>query len=217
MKIDSLLQEINHAPTPDDVEIDPIYNGGGSAMLRLRKAFKNPEMEAIYDDLILDADIRENYPPDSCKASGDLANHDRLPGISDLTRKVSGVETMIKNESAYDIVVYVSENRTNGKVYSMYLGKGDTKTFKMEKLNTLLIVPGNHYQHFITPNGARQDELPSENFKHHFCDTDYNYRESVNSAYQLTKIKQGKTKFLVSGDQSRGIRLVDIHQVLEAY
>ncbi len=217
-KIDSLVKEISHDRLSEEIEIDPtnpIINGGIS--LKLRKAFLNEKMERIYSDLNLDADLKINYPKDSCDEKNNLDDFKRNDGILDLNSKTSGGKAMLKNESDYSIIVYVAEDQKGGKVYSTFVKSGETIEFKIARTNSLMIVAGNDYQKFTGSQHANQDELPSKNFNYHFCNTDQNYDETINTTYQLQTETSTLMKFMVTGTQSGYVHLIDLHGVLADY
>ena len=214
-KIDSLLREMNGNPRAEDLVIDqgvPII--GGRSTLTLRKSFNNPTMERVYADLIKDADLKENGFVDSCSTAID---YKRVQGVKDLNKKKGKNEAMIKNESYYDVVLFVSENRTNGETYSLFLKKGETTTFEIDKYNTLMAVPGNEYQNYTAPFNSDPADRPSQNYDYHFCETDVNYRESINTVYQVMYLHNGKTKFMLMGDKGSYFHLIDINGVLEQF
>ena len=93
----------------------------------------------------------------------------------------------------------------------------ETIEFNINKFNTLLIVAGNSYQAFVSPQNSKEEEQPSEAFTHYFCETDLNYSETINTSYQFLHPREGKNKFMVMGAKSGYVHLVDVHGVLEAY
>jgi len=169
-------------------------------------------MESIYQDLIKDADLQERNLKDSCLQKED---YERLKNVSDLEARSGKVEAMIKNESEYDAILYVAEPNSKGKVFSMIIMPGETKVFNLDAYNTLLLVAGDEFQKYKAPAGALADEYPSNQYTHHFCETDLNYKESINTAYKLKHIKKGKTKMLLVGDKGGYFHLIDVHGVLE--
>ena len=131
---------------------------------------------------------------------------------------LSGVhKAVVRNESEYDVILYVSENRKSGKVYASLIKPNETIEFTINKYNTMLIVAGNSYQPFEAPEKSTKEERPSKAFTHHFCDTDLNYEETINTTYQFAHPRQGKNKFMIMGAKSGYVHLVDVHGVLEAY
>ena len=211
-KIDSLLKEMNGNGLQNDIWIDqgiPII--GGSSTISIRAEFDNQNMEDIYQDLNKDAVLQEQGYIDTCTRA---LQYKRLVGVKNLVDKSGGIETMIRNDSDYDVILFVADQKSNGDVFSMEIKSGDIHVFNMDKNNTLLMVVGNTYQRYSAPNVAR-NELPSSNYTHHFCDTDYNHKESINTPFLVTKQNSGKTKFLISGKLGGDVKLIDIYGVLE--
>jgi hypothetical protein len=214
-KIDSLIQIMNTNRTFEDQFVDqglPIF--GGTSSLTIRKEFKNETMERVYHDLILDAEIQERGIKDSCLSE---IKYKRLPGIEDLTVKKGGIEVMIKNESEYDVVLFVSENKTGGDIHSMLIKMGQTKTFQIDKYNTIMAIAGSIYQNYTLPKNVNAIDRPSDEYKHHFCETDYSYKESINTVYRVINGSNGKIKLMLSGNKGGYFNLIDINGVLEAY
>lgn len=217
IRIDSMLQEMDHQSGLREIDLDPMNSYGTGAPLVLRRAFENPTMERVYEDLCMDSDLKEIYPQDSCKTSANHLQFRRVDGVRDLKKKVGKYEARIKNESDYDIIVYISDNTSGGTVHSMCLAAGTSEGFKISMFNTVFIVAGNNYQTFIAPQGALEDDLPSDKFRHHFCSTDENYPETINVAYKFARPRRGVNKFMVKGSKSGFVHLIDIHQTLVEY
>jgi hypothetical protein len=195
----------------------PIQNGVDIDLV-LRKEYKNKKMESIYNDLVLDSEVKENYPDSSCSdPNSTLLEATKLFKINSLKSKTGMYTAVVRNESGYGIILYVAENTKEGTVQASYIKPNETIEFKINKFNTLLIVAGNQYQAFFAPKGAKEDELPSDAFIQHFCDTDQNYAETINTGYQFMHPRQGKNKFMVMGAKSGYVHLVDVHGVLESY
>lgn len=218
IKIDSLLKEIDRASSSEDLEVDPSKSIiGAGTTLRLRNAFTNETMERIYMDLHLDAFLKMNYPQENCEESDNLSSLKFNKGIDKLHTKQLGSPAMLKNESDYDILVYVSENKKGGKVYAAYVASQEAIEFNIAYSNTLMIVAGKDYQPVKLPQSASENERPSDNFLYHFCSTDQNYIETINTVYQLSDEKSNLMKFIVTGSGSGLVHLIDIHNVLSDY
>ena len=214
-KIDSLIQTMNVNRNLEDQFVDqglPIF--GGNSSLTIRKEFKNETMERVYHDLILDAELQDRGIKDSCLSE---IKYKRLPGVKDLTFKKGQIEGMIKNESEYDVVLFVSENKTGGEIHSMLIKMGQTKTFQIDKYNTIMAVAGNAYQNYRLPQNANAIDVPSDEYKYHFCETDYSYKESINTVYKVVNGSNGKMKLMLSGNTGGYFNLIDINGSLEAY
>ena len=219
IRMDSLLKEMDN---PFDIvvdSIDPNFNPvqtGVDIDLVLRKPFKNDQMESIYEDLIMDVDLKINYRDSSCsdfkntvfKSTNSVQSLDFMNGAH---------ASVVRNESDYDIILYVSQDSEKGKVYASLIKPNETIEFKMNAYNTMLIVAGNSYQPFVAPPNSKEEEHPSEAFTHHFCETDLNYEETINTTHQFMYPRQGKNKFMIMGAKSGFVHLVDVHTVLDTY
>jgi len=211
-QIDSLLRQIDGNIHSEDLNFDqgaPII--GNSSMLTLRVPFENQKMESIYQDLVKDAEIQAQGLADSCEVATSFV---RRKGLIDLAKNKGNVAAMIRNDSEFDVIIYVAEENKNGAVASLFLKKGETQIFEFNKGNTLLVVAGNSFQKFKSPSTSGAN-LPSKLFTYHFCETDANYRESINTSYRLTTDNLKKVKFLLTGDQSGYFHLLDLKNVLE--
>lgn len=212
-QIDSLLREMDGNIRSEDLTFDqsaPII--GNSATLTLREPFENENMEAIYQDLIKDAEIQEQGFVDSCATS---AIYVARKGDKDLTKNKGTVAAMIRNDSDFDAVIYVAEDTQNGAVHSMFLKQGATKVFEFNKGDIITVVAGNSFQKYVKPNSSGHD-LPSKMYTHHFCETDPNFRESINTSYRLSTDSLKKVKFLLAGNRAGYFQMLDLKNVLEA-
>lgn len=213
IQIDSLLRELEGNIRSEDLNFDqgaPII--GSSSTLTLRESFENKKMEAIYQDLIKDAEIQSQGYVDSCSASNVYVAR---KGDHDLSKNNGAVAAMIRNDSEFDAIIYVAEETPNGKVFSMFLKKGATKVFEFDKGNTLTVIAGNSFQKYNAPKSSGLD-LPSKSYTHHFCETDPNFRESINTSYRLETDSLKKVKFLLTGTQAGYFNMLDLKNVLEA-
>lgn len=213
IQIDSLLRQMDGNIRSEDLNLDqgtPIL--GQSTMLTLRSPFENKNMEAIYQDLIKDAEIQSQGYIDSCSTSKAYVAR---KGDKDLSKNKGTVAAMIRNESEFDAIIYVAESSQNGNVFSMFLKKGTTKIFEFDKGNTITIIAGNSFQKYTAPKTSGYD-LPSKLYTHHFCETDPNYRESINTSYRLASDNLKKVKFLLTGKRSGYFNVLDLKNVLEA-
>lgn len=218
IRMDSLLKEMDH-PFDEIDSLDPIMQPvqtGIDIDLVFRKEFKNERMESIYNDLMADADLKINYPDSTCSDSKNTV-FKSTNSVKSLDFMNGAHVAVLRNESDYDVILYVSEDKKQGKVYASLIKPNETIEFKINAYNTMLIVAGNSYQPFVAPDESDSEERPSEDFTHHFCDTDLNYEETINTTYQFMFPRQGKNKFMVMGATSGYIHLVDIHNVLDEY
>lgn len=218
IRMDSLLREMDH-PFEELDSLDPmtaVTPLGVDVDIVLRRPYKNELMESIYNDMIADANLKINYPKDSCYSSKKVG-YSNYSGVKKLVSKSGTNMAVVRNESDYDIILYISENNSGGSVHAALIKPNETVEFKINKFNTISIVAGNSFQSFKAPKGAKKEDLPSEKFSHHFCDTDLNYDETINTAYQFMHPREGKNKFMIMGAKSGYVHLLDVHQVCEAY
>jgi hypothetical protein len=214
-RIDSLIQTMSTQLMPDEIEVDPGVPIGGGTTLSLRKGFKNDLMEKIYNDMSKDAALKTAYGNDTCSGS---IGHKRYSGVKPLSKRSGNVEAMIRNESDYDVILYLSDNKKGGSVYSAYLKKGSTTVFSITRGDVITAVAGNTYNSYSAPSAAGPgDILPSSQYKRHFCNTDINFEESINSSYQYTDVGRKRSKFMIMGRQGSYFKLMDVHNVLSTY
>jgi hypothetical protein len=151
---------------------------------------------------------------DSCKKSLPFT---ALEGTANLNNYKGGMEAMFRNESAYDVILLVANNRVGGSIYSGFVARGETFKARLEVGDILLIIAGHTFQKYSRPGGVAPTEMPSSAFKHHFCNTDFNYAETMNTPYEVSHRGNGKCKFLISGSRGDYVDLVDVYGALEPW
>ena len=213
-RIDSLTEVIENESFMEGRMVDPDIIIQSGIQISLRDPFKTTLMELIFSDLNKDVTLKENYYTDSC---GKVQNFTRYPGVKDLTKRSASKSVELRNNSDYDLIVYVSDNKISGSVYSMLIESGTTESFKMDVNDVLTTVAGNDFVTFIPPVGSFEEEKPTQNFRYHFCDTDNNYFESVNTTLQLGNTSRSNIKFMVTGSYGSDFQLIDIYDVAEPY
>jgi hypothetical protein len=213
-RIDSLITEMNTNNFVDYNEVDPGIIMGGGSSISLRKEFKNVLMERIYNDVTKDAVLKEYYDKEDCFDDVDFETYS---GVKNLANKKGTIDAVIRNESDYDIIVYISSASNSGDVYSYYLKKQETFKYKMNTRDILTTIAGNSFTAFNLPSGATEDEAPSILYTHHFCDTDVNFEGTMNRPVQLVHVGKGKAKFLITGTKNGEFQMVDTYGVMEEY
>lgn len=213
-EIDSLVAIIDKESFMEGVEVDPniIIQNGQS--ISLREPLDNDLMEQIFSDFNMDASLKENYVTGDCLDEADFTLY---PGTQKLEDYKGLKSIKFRNESDYDVIVFVTNNLESGDVYSMYVKSGTTVDFKMDVNDVLTAVAGNEYVPFKPPLGSRSEEKPSSAFHHHFCETDNNYFESINTSLVLESTTKSEIKFMVTGDSGSIFQLIDIHDVARPY
>ncbi|XOV66444.1 MAG: hypothetical protein ACFHU9_12530 [Fluviicola sp.] len=213
-KIDSLTNVIDEESFMEGRMIDPNIVIQSGTQIALREPFKTPLMEEIFSDVNKDVTLKENYYNDSCSTTSSFV---RYPGVKDLSTRSARKSVEFRNGSDYDVIVYVSDNRTSGAVYSLLVKSGMTTNFKMNKGDVLTTVAGKEFVKFVPPVGSFQEEKPSKKFRYHFCDTDENYFESINTSLQLNATMRADIKFMVTGSSGTAFQLIDVYSVAEVY
>jgi hypothetical protein len=213
-KIDSLSLEIDKESFMEGRMVDPNIIIQSASSISLRNPFKSSLMERIFMDVNKDVTLKENYYDDSCGAE---VKFKRYPNVKDLSSRSADKTIQFRNDSDYDIVVYVTNNALSGSVYSMLVKHGTTGEFEMNVNDVMTTVAGNEFVAFIPPVGSFVEEKPSQDFRYHFCKTDNNYFESINTALQLRSTSRDMIKFMVLGSASSEYQLIDIYSVAEAY
>ena len=198
----------------DGEMVDPNVFVQKSQQIVTQNPFKNSLMEQIFSDLNKDVGLKENYHQDTCL---NLRSFQRYNGVKDLTTRSASKKVVFRNESVYDLIVYVTDNKSSGHVYSMFIKKGEMVEFKMNVGDVLTSVAGNQFAQFYPPIGSKQDEKPSRNFINHFCDTDNNYSESINISLRLKSTSLKEVKFMATGKRGKNYNLADINKVAETY
>lgn len=214
MTIDSLLNMMEEESFTEEFGKDPELGDEIRTVIHSQTEYENILMRRIFNDLSKDATLKDHYSADSC---GSPMPFKLYSGTKNLPTKTGSIESTIKNSSEYEIIVFVTTNNANGKVYSTLLKQNESMNFKMNQGDLLTIVAGNAYRKFDIPSGAEEDELPSIQFDHHFCDTDANYFESFNSPLKLAHTAKAKAKFLIQGKRNGTFEVVDVYNVTEDY
>lgn len=211
--IDSLIAQMAQPLKLENEEVDPNPNSNGSgSVLKLRKPFQNKKMEALYEDLNKDAELALLQSYDTCPPHQTFKC---LPGVTLLSGRKEGQEALFRNESEYEVILYIAGPLQNDAVYSALIKPGESKIYKLSKGDYLTIVAGNHFTTYLPPNRPLA-ELPSQKLTHHFCVSDLNYSETINSAYTFHPNGK-KAKFMVSGKKGYAVQLIDVYKVLQAY
>ena len=210
-KIDSLLLVMNGNVKDDHLQID---HGttliGESDVLTVRKKFNNTVFEEIHTDFVIDAENRKMFS-DSC---GEAIAFQEIERTESLKTKKGNTSAMLKNESAYGIILVIASKEKNGKVFSTMIKPGKTISFELDKNDVFFLVAGYEFQKYTIPNDVDENNLPSKSFSHTFCEVDDTYRQSIQTVYQLRNHGVKKVKFLIMGEKGSYFSLIDIHSVL---
>lgn len=216
-QIDSLLRSQRRDSLLTETDQDQyLWAQGNGVSLTLRKPLQNERMEELYNDWLLDAQLFEKGIMDSCKTSPTDKKY-QFKGIKTTDQLKGDAVTAIRNESEYSVYIFIFDEQKNGSVYSTLLKKNKTISLNLRTDQHLLFIAGNNLTEFKKPSGAGIGELPSQNFNHHFCDTDFNLSISINTIYKLVFPQKGSNKLLLSGDEYSSFVVADLYGILETF
>lgn len=214
-QLDSLLRLNSNATQSEDIDQDQyMWTQGNGISLSLRKSLKNKRMESLFSDWLLNADLHNKGLVDSCAVFKQKTAH-YYPDVHATKEMLGKEETMIRNESTYSVYVFIFEEFSNGKIYSVLIPSETSVALKLSKDQYLFFVAGNNLAPFIAPKGVPESELPSKEFTHHFCDVDMNFAESLGSFYKLSSPKKDHNKLLITGDSNTFFLVTDLYGILE--
>lgn len=216
--LDSLLKELRAKRIAKDYDIDTSSTGQliMPTYLTLRQGFLNTTMESIYSDWNKDGLLQQMNLGAGCSDSSGLTLK-RRKNEDKASTKQGKMKTFLINETAYDLIVYISDNKLNSRVYSLHIPVNETGEILMDEKDVLFCVAGRTYQPFDSPQGVSQDLLPSFDFDRHFCKTDYNYLESINSAYEIRRDDLSEVRLIVDGNKNEYFQIVDLNNVIVEY
>lgn len=214
-RIDSLINILNKEREGSDKNAETggyLFEDGHNNTFR--KSFVNRQMEAIFRDLQNAYRLHENGWQDSCS---DNLPYVQREGVSDLLNRGGTLQLMVSNESAYDVIVYVSEDRVEGRVFSQLIKQGEHANLALNNNDALLFIPGKNFQRFQCPESVDGQECPSSLYRHHFCEKDDNFAFSLQRGLQVGSNKRTTAKVLLTGNSDAYFDCIDVHEVLVTY
>jgi hypothetical protein len=215
IEIDSLLKDLRSKRLTHNFHPDSISPYSNDHYMAMRRSFPNPEMEELYLDYYKDGLIQEALPSQNCPDSVHVQFESPL-GTRDLSKKNGDQISYLKNESSYDLIIIVGEKSNSGALYAGYIPVNGELEFKLSEGDALFTVAGLGLINYISPAGVDQIQLPSYNFKQHFCLTDYNYLESIACNFEVVSTNK-EIKLLASGSYNDFYQIVDIKGALLKY
>ncbi len=143
VKLDSLIATLEDDSGEEPDEIDPfVYLQ--SIDLTFREAFDNETMEELVTKL--DAFYKAPFPDSSthCASFTKAESAAYLyPGFKALSDKRGQREVVFKNQSDYEVMVFVFLDVTGGSAYMQCVPSGRTITFRSEAAEKFMAIPGN--------------------------------------------------------------------------
>lgn len=213
-KIDSLLKTLERENPFETYNSDSILIIDQGVSIKMRSAFRNKKMESIYDDLSKDLELYENYPALKCD---NPTTYTATHNTKDLNSYDGEHTVMFKNESEYDVVIYVASMSKKDQVFTAFVKANSSIVFMINEEDILTAVSGKKYRTFELPELAEEEEAPSESLTHHFCEKDVNYGESMNRSYTFVKPVKSKSKLLFTTDDDGFVHLIDVHDSFENF
>lgn len=213
-KIDSLLKTIKRERPIERLSSDSIKLINKGMSVYIRSAFHNKKMKVIYDDLVKDLALLDKFPPPKCLSSMEYTPTHNTPNLNQYK---GSQKIRLKNNSEYDLLVYLASQTKKNEVYTALVKAKKTINFTINKSDILTVVAGKKYQKFQCSNLASEEEVPSALFTHHFCERDANYAESINRSYQFVNSKKQKIKLLFTTDDRGFVHLMDIHDSFQNF
>lgn len=217
MQMDSLIKSMDKLPD----EVEEAYN---DQFLHLppvemnsiyREPYQNQKAEQFHEDCVRDQALLESGQIDSCAAyTASSFKSKNYPNFRKLNENKGFQPVFLQNESVYQVLIVVFSNQPDAPVYASMIGSGDQISFKMNPGEIILFLPGNDWAPFTT---SATSELPSENFKHHFCLQDENFKAMLYEPYRLKTVNQKKVKLLLneSARSDSDFFLLDLYEALE--
>lgn len=213
-RIDSLLKQMSGEREEEEYFDQGLPALGSGVAVTLRTPFYNTSLDGVYEDFVRDAALQEQGYLDSCTQE---LPFQKLLGTGSLEKRTGALAAMFRNGSKYDAILLVGQNRVGGSVYSAMIKAGETKVLNFDQGDILVLIAGRKFQKYQAPTGVDPSELPSSSFTKHFCETDFNYGQTIGAPYTVFRTIKGKTKFLISGALGDNVELIDIYNVLEEW
>lgn len=214
-QIDSLLRSRSGKASVDSTNSDQyLWQQGSGLSLAIRNKLKNEEMEHIYNDWLLDAELHLKGLFNNCDSS--KIRKTLSSGKVNPIDSYSGKEQMyLLNESAYTVIMYVFKDERNSPIYVKLLPQGKEISFMIDRGDKILFVAGNELVPFMKP--PHISDVPSADFKEHFCEVDQNLQESLSIFYSLDFPFGGKNKLMLRGDENSPFYVADLYGVLGTF
>jgi hypothetical protein len=212
-QIDSLLRLRQKEAVQEAVDQDQyLWTQGNGLSMAIRKPLKNAQMEQLYSDWILNADLHFNQQISACKPY-EKSSDFKFPGIGDLLSETGEQTLTIRNECDYKVAFYSFQEKTNGEVNMTLIKRGSQVTVKVRKDDHFLFVAGNDPAPFAPKNAT--GDLPSPAFTSHFCSADANLAESLSMIYKLALPSAQRNKLMLRGDSTASFFVADLYGILE--
>lgn len=215
LQLDSLMKNMNGLQRSNEVEFDfnmPLT--GESAQLTMAKVIPNDLLNEVCENILKFSELKLQKFIDSCSVEKKFTTPKEM---SSLSGKKGKEKVMIKSDSEYDVLIFVAENKKDGRVYVTHLKKNENTTFNVNNTDLMVVIPGNNYSAIEMPDGLDEALLPSGRFENMFCEIDMNTVENTMITYQFSNCRNNTNKLLVSGHIGGYFQLVDLYGMLSEF
>ncbi len=217
MQMDSLVQSMQQLP-------EEMQQAAGDQFMHLppvemnviyREPYKNNKAEQFHADCLKDQALLESGQIDSCVAyPASQFKNKNYPNFKKLSENKGFQPVFLQNESIYQVLIVVFSNEADAPVFASLIDANDKISFKMNPGEVILLLPGSDWAAFRTIATA---EIPSENYKHHFCLQDENFKSMLYSPYRLKTVNHKTVKLMLneSSAADTDFFLLDLYEALE--
>lgn len=219
MQLDSLIKGMTPQPgavTDSSTGYDRFLHLPPADMnVLFREPYANRIAEQFHQDCMKDQLLLESGQIDTCMAYPADKFKSRIPqNFKRLSNNPGFQPVFLVNETVYQVLVLVFKDETNAPVYAALMGEGDQLNFKMSAGERILFLPGNDWSAFHTTADA---EIPSKDFKYHFCLQDEHFKAMLFSPYALKPVSKKLVKLMLneSPQTDTGFFLIDLYEALE--
>lgn len=221
MQIDSLVKA---SQTTDNEEVVPI---GNDQFIHLppvemnsiyRIPFQNKTAEQFYEDCLKDEMMVEKGLIDTCVPYANKNLSLKInPNFKSLALHRGTKPVFIQNESNYQILILVFNDLTS-IVHSTVIQMDEKLNFTMSPGEIVLFLPGNEWAAFEAEK-TNLTEMPTANYKNHFCMQDENFKAMLYSPYRLKNTNEKIVKLMFNESTQNGEKfiLLDLFEALENY
>ncbi|MES2587841.1 MAG: hypothetical protein V4622_02605 [Bacteroidota bacterium] len=215
--LDSLIQSMEGKEKSNE----PVFDQGNAYLhlspvyidIKKREPLKNEQVEAFVQDNLKAQNLVLSGETDSCEIySENELKKLNFPAFESVNELKGDKKMYFKNESSYQVIILVFENKTNSIVYSHVLLSEEEIKFSAKENQHFLFIPGSNLGNIHFKNDASF----SKDYKHHFCFTDDNYENYLLNSYKLKSTQSKTIKILFNENSAKEFYLVDIEEALES-
>ncbi len=204
--LDSIIQHLSKNGNEDIEHLDPnLPFYGVSESLYFQASIKNKAMQQLIDDLKKDWILHEKNLYQST-SKGQAVSRFTYQDLIPLEQKTKGKFSIWKNDSDYDVLVLVYEEKGSGYVAALPSKK--ELQFNLNQEDHFLILAGLQLE---TRNPLQKGDQPSKKLNVHFRKIDANFEKTFQERYLMEK--SSTSKFLIAGKKGERVDLIDVNAV----